>query len=95
MKPSSKEDWESYAQQLWNQLLKAQSSRPGFDKHFVPALCNVVSEPLRDVDCRLMSSRWRELGEKKGKVEKEKKASGGKKKAEKPKQVGTASAKNK
>lgn len=93
-KPQSKEDWEKFANDLYASLVKSQSTRPGFDKHFVPALCRLLAEPLRDVDCRKQSADWKKLADDKTKAEKEKKLGGGKRKAEKPKQVGTASAKN-
>lgn len=97
-KPANKEDWESFASELYTTLIRKQASRPGFDKHFVPALCGLLaSEGLRDVDMRKLSTRWKELADEKVKNDKEAKRLGGKKPVAataKPKSVGTSSAKN-
>ncbi|PWN99707.1 translation initiation factor eIF3 subunit [Tilletiopsis washingtonensis] len=97
-KPASKEDWESFASELYTTMIRKQASRPGFDKHFVPFLCGLLaSEGLRDVDMRKLSTRWKELADEKVKNDKEAKRLGGKKPAAaaaKPKSVGTSSAKN-
>ncbi|KAK0549111.1 Translation initiation factor 3 subunit J component [Tilletia horrida] len=91
--PVSKEDWESYANSLFTELLKKQSTRPGFDKFFAHSLTKLVYQPLRDVEIRKGSTKLRELAEEKVKAEKEaKKNPGGKK--PKPKTIGTSSAKN-
>ncbi|PWN43888.1 translation initiation factor eIF3 subunit [Ceraceosorus guamensis] len=102
-KPNTKEEWEKHALDIFSQLVKPLSSRPGYDKHFVPALCNALGGPdagLRDVDMRKLGNRWRELAEEKVRWDKESKKLGGRKPAAataakaKPKTVGTSSAKN-
>ncbi|KAK0528305.1 Translation initiation factor 3 subunit J component [Tilletia horrida] len=91
--PVSKEDWEAYANNVFNELLKRQSSRPGYDKHFAPFVTKLVYAPLRDVEIRKGSTKLRELAEEKTKAEKEAKKNPGGKKT-KPKSIGTSSAKN-
>ncbi|KAL4399809.1 Translation initiation factor 3 subunit J component [Malassezia pachydermatis] len=96
-KPSSKEEWDAFAKDLYSTLIQPKSSRPGFDKHFFPALLTLLTtHGLRDVDMRKGSTKLRELAEAKVKADKEAKKAGGNKRAPvtKPKQVGTASAKN-
>lgn len=62
----------------------------------MPHFSKLLSDKLRDVDCRKQSTDWKKIGEDKLKAEREKKLGpAAKKKAEKPKAVGTASAKNK
>jgi len=95
--PSSKEDWEQFSNALFTELIKKQSSKPGFEKHFVPHFFKNVSSTLRDVDIRKTSTMLKTYAEEKVKAEKEAKKSGGQKvvkSAAKPKTVGTASAKN-
>lgn len=93
-KPSSKEDWEKFSEDIYRTLIKSHSTKPGFDKNFVPHFTKLLSTNLRDVDCRKLSTEWKKIADEKTKEEREKKLGGGKKKAEKPKTVGTASAKN-
>ncbi|SPO24069.1 uncharacterized protein UTRI_03384_B [Ustilago trichophora] len=94
--PTSKEDWESFSDSLFTELIKKQSSKPGFEKHFVPHFFKAISSTLRDVDIRKTSTMLKTYAEEKVKAEKEAKKSGGQKKvaAAKPKTVGTSSAKN-
>lgn len=95
-KPNTKEDWEAYAEGVYEQLLKPQTARTGFDKYLAPRLLLLLGEHMRDADLRLTSNKLRELAEKKIKAEKEaKKAGGAPVKKPKPKNVSTASAKNK
>ncbi|PWN46777.1 translation initiation factor eIF3 subunit, partial [Violaceomyces palustris] len=95
MNPTSKEDWEKLSTELYNELVKKHSTKPGFDKNFVPHLLKLICTNLRDVEIRKNSTRLKEYAEEKVKAEKEaKKSGGGAKKAPKPKTVGTASAKN-
>ncbi len=96
MNPSSKEDWESFADLIYAELIKKQSSKPGFEKHFVSHMYKNIASTLRDVDIRKSSTMLKAYAEDKVKAEKEAKKSGGQKKvaAAKPKTVGTASAKN-
>jgi hypothetical protein len=96
MNPSSKEDWESFADLIYAELIKKQSSKPGFEKHFVSHMYKNIASTLRDVDIRKSSTMLKAYAEDKAKAEKEAKKSGGQKKvaAAKPKAVGTASAKN-
>lgn len=92
--PASKEDWEAFSNQLFSEILKKQSTRPGYDKNFVPHFTRLVCSGIRDVDIRKTATKLRELAEEKVREEKEAKKGGGVKKAAKPKTVGTASAKN-
>ncbi|EST09260.1 Eukaryotic translation initiation factor 3 subunit J [Kalmanozyma brasiliensis GHG001] len=95
--PSSKEDWESFSTSLFTELLKSQSTKPGFDKHFVPHIYRLIASTLRDVDIRKNSTMLKTYAEEKVKAEKEAKKLGGQKvkvAAAKPKAVGTSSAKN-
>ncbi|GAC71385.1 hypothetical protein PANT_3c00005 [Moesziomyces antarcticus T-34] len=96
MNPSSKEDWESFADLIYAELIKKQSSKPGFEKHFVSHMYKNIASTLRDVDIRKSSTMLKAYAEDKAKAEKEAKKSGGQKKVAvaKPKAVGTASAKN-
>lgn len=95
-KGESKEDWEKYATDVYISLLKLHSTKPGYGKYFIPAFTKLLADNLRDVDCRKQSTDWKKIGEDKLKAERDKKANpAGKKKPEKPKAVGTASAKNK
>ncbi|KAL9940097.1 hypothetical protein V8E36_000802 [Tilletia maclaganii] len=91
--PATKEEWEAFATEVYNELLKRQSARPGFDKHFVPQITRLVYGTLRDVEIRKGSTKLRELAEEKTKAEKEAKKNPTGKKT-KPKAVGTSSAKN-
>lgn len=96
-KPSNKGEWEKYAEDVYASVIKPQQSRPGFDKHFFPHLLTILARStLRDVDLRKGASRLRELAEEKVRAEKEAKRTGGNAHLNKPKpkQVGTASAKN-
>lgn len=95
--PSSKEDWEAFADALYAELIKKHTAKPGFDKHFVPHFYKNIAASLRDVDIRKASTMLKTFAEEKVKAEKEAKKSGGQKAkvgASKPKTVGTASAKN-
>ena len=94
--PSSKEEGESFSDLLYTELIKKQSSKPGFEKHFVPHFFRNAASTLRDVDIRKTSALLKTYAEEKVKAEKEAKKSGGQKKiaSAKPKAVGTASAKN-
>ncbi|KDN40169.1 translation initiation factor eIF3 subunit [Tilletiaria anomala UBC 951] len=94
-KPVSKEDWDSFSTQLFEQLIKPQTSRTGFDKHFAPHLITLLSAGMRDTDMRLASAKLKDLAEKKAKAEKEAKKAGGQVKKPKPKNNSTASAKDK
>ncbi|CAD6887232.1 unnamed protein product [Tilletia controversa] len=91
--PVSKEDWEAYSTTLFDELLKRQSSRPGFDKLFAHHFAKLLYTPLRDVEIRKGSTKLRELAEEKVKAEKESKKNPVGKKP-KPKSMGTSSAKN-
>ncbi|KAE8223866.1 hypothetical protein CF319_g3161 [Tilletia indica] len=91
--PVSKEDWEEYSTTLFNELLKRQSSRPGFDKLFAHHFAKLLYSPLRDVEIRKGSTKLRELADEKTKAEKESKKNPVGKKT-KPKSIGTSSAKN-
>ncbi|WFD33310.1 Translation initiation factor 3 subunit J component [Malassezia cuniculi] len=96
-KPSTKAEWEKFAEDVYAAVFKAQESRPGFDKHFFPHMLAVFARStLRDVDLRKGSTRLRELAEEKAKAEKEAKRTGGNAhlNKNKPKPVGTSSAKN-
>lgn len=107
-KPSSKEEWEQLAAEIFVSILKTQSSRDptGYAKHFVPALTRQLVAPTRDVDIRKLSTSVKTWAEEKTKADKEAKKSGGRANlavaaatggatgAAKPKTVGTASAKN-
>ena len=98
-KPTSKEDWSALAHEIYERVVKPFSGRPGFDKHFFPALLTELSgSSLRDVDLRKGATKMRELAEEKVRQAKEAKRTGGnvpKASAKpKPKQVGTSSAKN-
>lgn len=97
-KPNTKDEWESFATELYDTLIKKQAGRDGFGKHFAPAFAKLLaSEGLRDVDMRKMSTQWKDLADKKTIADKEAKRLGGKKpvpSAPKPKTVGTSSAKN-
>ncbi|WFD42835.1 Translation initiation factor 3 subunit J component [Malassezia psittaci] len=97
--PATKEQWEKYADQVYDTFIRPQSSRAGFDKQFFPHFLKLLtSNGLRDVDLRKGSTKMREYAEAKGKAEQELKRTGGNRPAAaakaKPKQVGTASAKN-
>lgn len=94
--PTSKEDWEALSDSIFTELIKKQSSKPGFEKHFAPHLFKLIASTMRDVDIRKSSTMLKTYAEDKAKAEKEAKKSGGQKKtaAAKPKTVGTASAKN-
>lgn len=94
MNPSSKEDWEQFSDLLFTELLKKQSSKPGFEKHFVPHFVKNIASTLRDVDIRKTSALLKTYAEEKARLEKEAKKTGGQKKVSRPKTVGTASAKN-
>ncbi|PWY99172.1 translation initiation factor eIF3 subunit [Testicularia cyperi] len=94
MNPSSKEDWESFSTALYTELIKKQSSKPGYEKHFVPHFLKLVCSNIRDVEVRKASTMLKTYAEEKTKAEKEAKKTGGQKKVAKPKTVGTASAKN-
>jgi translation initiation factor 3 subunit J len=77
-------------------VIKSQANKAGYGKHFMPHFSKLLSDKLRDVDCRKQSTDWKKIGEDKLKAEREKKLGpAARKKAEKPKAVGTASAKNK
>lgn len=97
-KPSTKEEWESFASDVYTQIIKKQAGREGFGKSFVPAFSKLLAqEGLRDVDMRKLSTQWKDLAEKKTQADKDAKKFGGKKPAAvaaKPKTVGTSSAKN-
>lgn len=96
-KLSTKEEWEEFSDNLYKTLIKQHSTKPGFDKHFVPHFAKLLSENLRDVDCRKQSTAWKNIADEKTRAEKEKKSGGGvtkTTKGAKPKTVGTASAKN-
>lgn len=94
-KLSTKEDWEAFSDDIYRTVVKAHSSKPGFDRFFVPHFAKLLAENLRDVDCRKQSTHWKTIADEKTKLEKEKKAGGAKTKtAAKPKTVGTSSAKN-
>ncbi|CDR88994.1 uncharacterized protein SPSC_06685 [Sporisorium scitamineum] len=95
--PQSKEDWEKFSDSLFTELIKKHSSKPGFDKHFVPHFFKNIAATLRDVDIRKSSTMLKTYAEEKVKAEKEAKKTGGQKAkvaAAKPKTVGTSSAKN-
>lgn len=93
-KPVSKEDWEALASQAYEAAIKPQSSRAGYEKYFGPHLITLICRDMRDVDMRLMSTRLKDMAEKKTKAEKEAKKNGGVLKKPKPKNTSTASAKN-
>lgn len=99
-KPNSKAEWESLAADIAATLFKPQTSRDstGYAKYFVPALTRQLIQPIRDVDARKLSTSVKTWADEKTKAEKEAKRSGGNRivppAASKPKQVGTASAKN-
>ncbi|SNX86539.1 uncharacterized protein MEPE_05248 [Melanopsichium pennsylvanicum] len=95
--PTSKEDWESFATDIFTELIKKKSTQTGFEKHFVPFFFKQISSTLRDVDIRKTSTMLKTYAEEKVKAEKEAKKTGGNKlktAVVKPKTVGTASAKN-
>lgn len=97
--PTTKEQWEKYANDVYEAYVKPQASRGGFDKHFFPHFLTLLtSNGLRDVDMRKGSTKLREAAEAKVKADKELKRTGGNKTVAaakaKPKQVGTSSAKN-
>ncbi len=109
-KPTTKDEFEKLAVLLADGLFKPLAQRigtapgAGFDKQFLPALfLTLADRHMRDVDMRLASTKLRDAAEKKAKAEKELKRTGGNvaaaaaaatKKA-KPKNVSTASAKDK
>lgn len=96
-KPTSKDEWEAFATELYQTLVQPKASRPGFDKYFFPHLITLLTtNGLRDVDMRKGATKLRELAEAKVRADKEAKKTGGnvKRPAAKPKQVGTSSAKN-
>jgi translation initiation factor 3 subunit J len=96
-KLSTKEEWEEFSDNLYKSLIKQHSTKPGYDKYFVPHFTKLLAENLRDVDCRKQSTAWKNIADEKTRAEKEKKSGGGvtkSTKAAKPKTVGTASAKN-
>ncbi|WFD05382.1 Translation initiation factor 3 subunit J component [Malassezia vespertilionis] len=99
-KPATKEEWENYANDVYASLIKPKSSLSGFDKHFFPCmLALLTTNGVRDVDMRKGANKLRELAEAKVKADQEMKRTGGNVKGTvvvkaKPKQVGTASAKN-
>lgn len=96
--PSSKAEWEKYADDVYEGFIKPKAGRAGFDKNFFPHfLALLTSNGLRDVDMRKGSTKLREYAEAKVKADQELKRTGGNAKrpvANKPKQVGTSSAKN-
>lgn len=95
-KLSTKEEWEEFSDNLYKNLIKKHSTKPGYDKHFIPHFTKLLAENLRDVDCRKQSIAWKSIADGKTKAEKEKKSGTSAKsgKAAKPKTVGTSSAKN-
>lgn len=97
-KPTTKDDWEAFAQELYQSLVQPKASRAGFDKHFFPAFLKLLTtNGVRDVDMRKGATKLRELAEARVKAEKEAKKTGGNLKrlqATKPKQMGTSSAKD-
>lgn len=103
-KPSTKEEYQTLAAQIFQTLLKSQQSRDNanYAKHLVPALVKEIIAPIRDVDARKLSMSVKTWADEKTKFEKELKKSGGRVNvaaantltASKPKTVGTASAKN-
>ncbi|WFD03004.1 Translation initiation factor 3 subunit J component [Malassezia obtusa] len=96
--PTTKEQWEKYATDVYDAVVKPQAGRAGFDKHFFPYFLTLLtSNGLRDVDMRKGSTKLREAAEAKVKADQELKRTGGNRAAAnkaKPKQVGTSSAKN-
>lgn len=95
--PTTKEDWETLSNTLFTELIRPHTSKPGFEKHFVPHFYRAIASTLRDVDIRKTSTMLKTFAEEKVKAEKEAKKAGGQKAKPttvKPKTVGTSSAKN-